>query len=79
MAIAETAGTVKLVVDDKYGELLGAHLIGPEVTELLAELSMARLLEGTTHELGWMVYSHPTLSEVLKEAALDADGGAIHI
>ncbi len=79
VAIAETAGTVKLVVDDKYGELLGAHLIGPEVTELLAELSMARLLEGTTHELGWMVYSHPTLSEVLKEAALDADGGAIHI
>ena len=79
VAIAETAGTVKLVVDEKYGELLGAHLIGPEVTELLAELSMARLLEGTTHELGWMVYSHPTLSEVLKEAALDADGGAIHI
>ena len=79
VAIAETAGTVKLVVDNKYGELLGAHLIGPEVTELLAELSMARLLEGTTHELGWMVYSHPTLSEVLKEAALDADGGAIHI
>ena len=79
VAIAETAGTVKLVVDEKYGELLGAHLIGPEVTELLAELSMARLLEGTTHELGWMVHSHPTLSEVLKEAALNADGGAIHI
>ena len=79
VAIGETTGTVKLVVDEKYGELLGAHLIGPEVTELLAELSMARLLEGTTHELGWMVHSHPTLSEVLKEAALDADGGAIHI
>lgn len=79
VAIGETAGTVKLVVDEKYGELLGAHLIGPEVTELLAELSMARLLEGTTHELGWMVHSHPTLSEVLKEAALNADGGAIHI
>ncbi|MCE2463598.1 MAG: dihydrolipoyl dehydrogenase [Dehalococcoidia bacterium] len=79
VAIGETEGTVKLVVDEKYGELLGAHLIGPEVTELLAELSMARLLEGTTHELGWMVHSHPTLSEVLKEAALNADGGAIHI
>ena len=79
VAIGETAGTVKLVVDEKYGELLGAHLVGPEVTELLAELSMARLLEGTTHELGWMVHSHPTLSEVLKEAALNADGGAIHI
>jgi dihydrolipoamide dehydrogenase len=79
VAIAETAGTVKLVVDDKYGELLGAHLIGPEVTELLAELSMARLLEGTTHELGWMVYSHPTLSEAVKEAALAAEGRAVHV
>ena len=79
VAIAETAGMVKLVIDAKYGEILGAHLIGPEVTELLAELSMARMLEGTTTELGWMVHSHPSLSEVLKEAALAADGQAIHI
>jgi len=79
LAIGETGGMAKLVVDQKYGEILGAHLIGPEVTELLAELSMARLLEGTTHELGWMVHSHPTLSEVIKEAALAADGQAIHV
>jgi dihydrolipoamide dehydrogenase len=79
VAIGETVGMVKLVVDDKYGEILGAHMIGPEVTEMLAELSMARLLEGTTTELGWMVHSHPTLSEVVKEAALGADGQAIHI
>ena len=79
LAIGETRGMAKLVVDEKYGEILGAHLIGPEVTELLAELSMARLLEGMTHELGWMVHSHPTLSEVIKEAALAADGQAIHI
>ncbi len=79
VAIGETVGMVKLVVDDKYGEILGAHMIGPEVTEMLAELSMARLLEGTTTELGWMVHSHPTLSEVVKEAALAADGQAIHI
>ena len=78
-AIAETTGMVKLVVDQKYGEILGAHLIGPEVTELLAELSIAKLLEGTTSELGWMVHSHPSLSEVIKEAALAADGQAIHI
>ena len=78
-AIAETTGMVKLVVDEKYGELLGAHLIGHEVTEMLAELSVARLLEGTTQELGWMVHSHPTLSEVIKEAALGADGWSIHI
>ena len=79
VAIGETGGMAKLVVDSKYGELLGAHLIGPEVTEMLAELSMTKLLEGTTLELGWLVHSHPTLSEVLKEAALDADGQAIHI
>ena len=78
-AMADTAGLVKLVVDEKYGEILGAHMVGPEVTELLAELSMTRLLEGTTQELGWMVHSHPTLSEVLKEAALAVDGRAIHI
>ena len=79
VAIAETAGLVKLVVDETHGEILGAHLIGPEVTELLAELTIAKLLEGTTLELGWMVHSHPTLSEVVKEAALAADGRAIHI
>ena len=79
VAIAETTGMVKLVVDKQYGELLGAHLIGPEVTELLAELSLTKLLEGTTLELGWMVHSHPTLSEVVKEAALASDGRAVHI
>ena len=79
VAIGETGGMAKLVVDSKYGELLGAHLIGPEVTEMLAELSMTKLLEGTTLELGWLVHSHPTLSEVLKEAALAADGQAVHI
>ena len=79
LAIGETAGIVKLVVDERYGEILGAHMVGPDVTELLAELSMARLLEGTTLELGWMVHSHPTLSEAVKEAALAADGRSIHI
>ena len=54
-------------------------MIGPEVTELLGELSMTRLLEGTTTELGWMVHPHPTMSETLKEAALAAEGEAIHI
>ncbi len=77
-AIGETAGLVKLVVEEKYGEVLGAHMVGPEVTEMLAGLSIARLLEGTTLELGWMVYSHPTLSEAVKEAALAAEGRAVH-
>ena len=63
----------------KKGQILGAHMIGPEVTELLAELSMTKLLEGTTTELGWLVHPHPTISETLKEAALDSNGEAIHI
>ena len=79
LAIADTKGLVKLVVDETHGELLGAHLLGPEVTEMLAELSITKLLEGTTLELGWMIHSHPTLSEAIKEAALAADGQAIHI
>ena len=77
-AIGETGGMAKLVVDEAHGDLLGAHLVGPEVTELLAELSITRMLEGTTLELGWMVHSHPTLSEVVKEAALAVEGRAVH-
>ena len=79
LALGESEGMVKLVVDAEIGEVLGAHMIGAEVTELLGELSLARLLEGTTTELGWLVHPHPTISETLKEAALAADGQAIHI
>ena len=79
LAMGETAGMVKLVVDAKYGELLGGHMIGPEVTELLGELSITRILEGTSLELGWAVHAHPSLSEMLKEAALSAQGRAIHM
>ncbi len=78
LAMGETEGMVKLVMDARYGELLGAHLIGPEVTELLGELSLTRLLEGTSLELGWAVHAHPSISEMVKEAALGAEGRAIH-
>ncbi len=79
IALGRTEGIIKLVIDPEIGEILGAHMIGPEVTELLAELSMTKLLEGTTTELGWLVHPHPTISETLKEAALDSNGEAIHI
>ena len=79
IALGRTEGIIKLVIDSEIGEILGAHMIGPEVTELLAELSMTKLLEGTTTELGWLVHPHPTISETLKEAALDSNGEAIHI
>lgn len=79
LGMGETDGMIKLVVDSRYGEILGAHLVGPEVTELLGELSLTRLLEGTTLELGWLVHAHPTISEIIKEAALDAAGRAVHM
>ena len=79
LAMGEGSGLVKLVVDAKYGEILGGHMIGPEVTELLGELSMTRILEGTVLELGWAVHAHPSLSEMLKEAALSAQGRTIHM
>lgn len=71
-------GFVKVVTDTKIGEILGVHMIGPSVTELLAEGVAAKSMEATVAELGAAVHSHPTLAEALKEAALDAMGRAIH-
>jgi len=79
LALGEGDGLVKVVVDGDSGEILGAHMVGSEVTEMLPELTMTSLLEGSVRELGWLVHSHPTLSEAVKEAALAADGQAIHI
>ena len=77
-AMGESEGMVKLVSDGAYGEILGAHMIGADATELLAEVSMTRMLEGGVTEMGWMVHAHPTLSEALKEASLDAAGASLH-
>lgn len=79
LGLGDYAGFVKLVVDEKYGEILGAHMIGPEVTELLPELTLAHMMELTPHEIARNVHAHPTLSEVLMEAAHAAEGAAIHI
>jgi len=79
LGLGDYAGFVKLVVDAKYGEILGAHMIGPEVTELLPELTLAHMMELTPHEIARNVHAHPTLSEVLMEAAHDAEGSPIHI
>ena len=78
MAIGDTAGFVKLVFDSLYGELLGAHIIGSKATEMIAELGMAKALESTWHELATTVHAHPTLSEAVMEAALDAMGHGVH-
>ena len=78
LAMNESEGMVKIVADAEIGEILGAHMIGAEVTELLGELGMAKALEATTAELGWLTHPHPTISETLKEAALATEGEAIH-
>jgi dihydrolipoamide dehydrogenase len=72
-------GFVKLIFDTRYGELLGAHLIGDNVTEMIAELVVARKLETTGHELIKAVHPHPTMSEAIMEAAAAAYGEVIHI
>lgn len=77
--LGDYAGWVKLIIDEKYGEILGAHMIGPEVTELLPELTLAHAMELTAVEIGRNVHAHPTLSEVLMEAAHMVEGHAIHI
>jgi dihydrolipoamide dehydrogenase len=78
LGMGDYAGFVKLVVDEKYGEILGAHMIGPEVTELLPELTLAHMMELTPHEIARNIHAHPTLSEVIMEAAHAATGQAIH-
>lgn len=72
-------GFVKLIFDAKYGELLGAHMVGGNVTEMIAELVVARNLETTGHELIKSIHPHPTMSEAIMEAAAAAYGEAIHI
>lgn len=79
LGMGETAGWIKLISDARYGEILGAHLIGPEVTELLPELTLAQGMELTFTEIARNVHAHPTLSEAIMEAAHDAAGQAIHI
>ena len=72
-------GFVKVIFDAKYGELLGAHMIGANVTEMIAEIVVARKLETTGHEMIKAVHPHPTMSEAIMEAAADAYGEVIHL
>ena len=66
------------MVDKEYGEILGCHIVGRGATDLIAEVGLARTLEATTAELSETVHAHPTLSEAIMEAALDAEGRGIN-
>ena len=79
IALGEMEGFVKTIFDNKTGELLGAHMIGAEVTEMIQGYTVARTLETTEAELLSTVFPHPTLSEMMHESVLDAYGRAIHI
>ena len=77
--MGEASGFVKVISDKKYGEILGAHMIGHDVTELLPELTLARSAELTPAEIARNVHAHPTLSEALKEAAHGLEGSFLNI
>jgi dihydrolipoamide dehydrogenase len=77
--VGEIDGFAKFVTDADSGILLGAHIIGPHAGDLLAEPTLARLVEATAAEIAMSVHAHPTLTEVLAEAALAVDGAAIHV
>jgi dihydrolipoamide dehydrogenase len=78
-AAGQKDGFVKMIFDAKYGELLGAHMIGANVTEMIAEIVVARKLETTGYELIKSVHPHPTMSEAVMEAAAAAYGEVIHL
>ncbi len=78
-ALGELDGQVKIIADAKTGEILGVHMIGADVTEMIAEFAIARTLEATPHEVAYAVHPHPTLSEVIAEAARAVEGQALHL
>jgi len=79
LALGDTEGLVKTIFDATTGELLGAHMIGAEVTELIQGYGIARTLESTEAELMHTIFPHPTLSEMMHESVLQAFGKALHI
>jgi dihydrolipoamide dehydrogenase len=79
VAAGHTDGFVKVVAEERYGQVLGIHMIGPEVTDLVAEATMAINLETTVEDFAQTIHAHPTLPEAIREAALDVEGRAVHI
>ena len=78
LAVGESEGFVKLIIGEKHGEILGAHIIGADATEMIAELGLAITMEATYEELIATIHAHPTLSEAVHEAAHASQGHAIH-
>jgi dihydrolipoamide dehydrogenase len=79
LTAGDTDGFIKVIRDTKYSEIVGAHIVGPHATELIAEFVVGRHLESTVEEMDRAMHPHPTLSEAVAEAALAALGHALHI
>ena len=79
VASMQSEGFVKLLVDETYGEILGAHIVGADATEMIAEFGLAMKLEATAEEIHHTIHAHPTMSEAMMEAAATVYGEAIHI
>jgi dihydrolipoamide dehydrogenase len=77
-AMAETEGFVKVLAHADSGQVLGIHIFGPRASDMIAEAVAVMSYGGTAHDIGAMFHGHPTLSEAVKEAALDVDGAAVH-
>jgi dihydrolipoamide dehydrogenase len=78
LTLGETEGFVKVVYDERFGEILGVHIIGPEASTLIHEAVVAMKLEGTAKSVGATIHAHPTLSEAVMEAFLGCSNEAIH-
>jgi dihydrolipoamide dehydrogenase len=78
LAAAHSAGFVKILAEPRYGQIVGAHVVGHGATELVAEVTLALTLEATTREIAATCHAHPTLSEAILEAALSAEGRSIN-
>ena len=78
VAVGAAEGLVKIIVSRPYGEILGAHIIGEDASELIAELGIAKRLEATAEDVISTVHAHPTMSEAIHEAALDTEGRTLH-
>lgn len=79
MAEGETTGFVKIVHDKKYGEVVGVHIVAPHATDMIAEAAVSMMLEGTVYDMAKTIHPHPTLSEIVMEAAHGAVDRPIHI
>jgi dihydrolipoamide dehydrogenase len=79
IAMGEPEGLIKTIFDARTGELLGAHMVGPEVTEMIQGYTIAKTMETTEEELMHSIFPHPTISEAMHEAVLDAYGRVIHM